>query len=104
MEVEDLNDCQLDVAAHQPENFGGRVIISFEMQNVGTGVKQNFQLSKGTSTGVDELPAAEELTGNNAIVRSEEVYNLCGQRLPRLTRGINIVRNREGCARKIYIK
>ena len=35
VEVESLNDCDLDVAAHQPEEFGGRFLISFELQNVG---------------------------------------------------------------------
>lgn len=104
VEVEDLNDCQLDVAAHQPENFGGRVIISFEMQNVGAGVKQNFQLSRGTSTGVESLPEADEWTGNDFSNGSAEVYNLCGQCLPRLARGINIVRSPGGCARKVLVK
>ena len=104
VEVESLNDCDLDVAAHQPEEFGGRILISFELQNVGAGVKQNFQLTKGTSTGVDKMPELDEWTVDILNGKSGNVYNLCGQRLPHLVKGINIVRNHNGCARKVYIK
>lgn len=104
VEVENLNDCNLDVAVHQPEEFGGRVLISFELQNVGIGVKQNFQLTKGTSTGVVDLHEFDENTDAGNIGTLEGVYNLCGQRLPHFVKGINIVRNTDGCAHKIYIK
>ena len=104
VEVENLNDCNLDVAAHQPEDFSGRVLISFELQNVGIGLKQNFQLTKGTSTGVDKMPEFDEWTVDNLSRRPEKVYNLSGQRLPHLVKGINIVRNHNGCAQKVYIK
>ena len=104
VEVENLNECSLDVAAHQPENFSGRVLISFEMQNIGAGVKQNFQLSKGTSTGLDELPETDKQTDGTVSSRTGEVYNLSGQRQARLGRGINIVRTSEGRTHKIFIK
>jgi hypothetical protein len=83
VEVASLNDCNLNIAAYQPENFSGRVLISFEMQNVGAGVKQNFQLSRGTSTGVDELPEADERTEDYVSGQPMEVYNLSGQRQTR---------------------
>ena len=104
VEVESLNDCSLDIVAHRPENFNGRVMISFEMQNVGAGVKQNYQLSKGNTTGVEALPEDSELTDGVQNSRPAEIYNLCGQRLPHLGRGINIVRNPGGCAHKVYMK
>ena len=87
-----------------PENFSGRVLISFEMQNVGAGVKQNFQLSRGTSTGVDELPEADERTEDYVSGQPMEVYNLIGQRQTRPRRGINIVRDPEDRAHKICVK
>ena len=79
-------------------------MISFEMQNVGAGVKQNYQLSKGNATGVEALPEDSELTDGVQNSRPAEIYNLCGQRLPHLGRGINIVRNPGGCAHKVYMK
>ena len=104
VEVASLNDCNLNIAAYQPENFSGRVLISFEMQNVGAGVKQNFQLSRGTSTGVDELPEADERTEDYVSGQPMEVYNLIGQRQTRPRRGINIVRDPEDRAHKICVK
>ena len=104
LEVDNLNNCSLDIAAHKPEGFSGRLIISFEMQNVGVGVKQNYQLSKGTSTGVEDLLGDSECTERGKDGTSVEVYNLCGQPQPHLVKGINIVRNSEGCARKVYMK
>ncbi len=104
VEVESLNDCCLDMAAHKPENFGGRVLISFEMQAVGTGVKQNFQLSRATSTGVEELPEDNKQTEDNQSNSHSTIYNLSGQHLPCMVSGINIVLNHNGCARKIYMK
>ena len=102
VEVENLNDFSINITTHKPDNFNGRVIISFEMQNVGVGVKQNYQLSKGTSMGVEELPEHSDSYSKDG--RLKEVYNLCGQRLPHLTKGINIVHNPDGFAQIIYIK
>ena len=104
VEVENLNDFSLDIATHKPENFSGRVLISFEMQAIGTGVKQNFQLSRGTSTLVEELPEDNKQTEDCQSNSPSTIYNLSGQHLPCLVPGINIVRNHNGCARKVYIK
>lgn len=104
VEVENLNDFSIDIASHKPENFSGRVLISFEMQNIGASVKQNFQLSQGTLTPVVEIPEDNKLTDDHQGSSPCTVYNLSGQRLPHLTRGINIVRNPDGCAHKIYMK
>lgn len=104
LEVDNLNNCSLDIAAHKPDGFSGRLIISFEMQNVGVGVKQNYQFSKGTSTGMEDLLGDSECTDRGKDGTSVEVYNLCGQPQPHLVKGINIVRNSEGCARKVYMK
>lgn len=67
------------------------------------GVKQNFQLSKSTSTGIDELPD-DERTEGHVSGQPTEVYNLSGQRLSHLERGIKIVRDTEGRAHKISVK
>lgn len=104
VEVENLNDFSLDIATHKPENFSGRVLISFEMQAIGTGVKQNFQLSRGTSTLVEELPEDNKQTEDCQSNSPSTIYNLSGQHLPCLVPGINIVRNHNGCAHKVYIK
>lgn len=104
VQVESLNDFNIDVLAHQPESFNRRVFITFEMQNIGAGVKQNYQLSVGNSTGVEEV-----LEDNGGLISDQngqqvEVFDLSGQRLPYLCRGINIVRKSDGSAHKIYIK
>ena len=80
------------------------MLISFEMQNIGAGVKQNFQLSKGTSTGLDELPETDKQTDGTVSSHTGEVYNLSGQRQARPGRGLNIVRTSEGRTHKIFIK
>ncbi|MBR1789972.1 MAG: hypothetical protein IJ762_12465 [Bacteroidaceae bacterium] len=98
--VETLNDFTIDVASHKPANFSGRLIISFEMQSVGSGVKQNFQLTKGSATGIEAIPE-ESAQGNGT--QSEAIYNLSGQQIPHLTRGVNIVRTADGLTRKVYV-
>ncbi len=102
VEVSDLNDFTIDVAAHQPSDFSGRVIISFEMEAVGTGVKQRFQLSRGIAVGVgavqQDLPSSQRDSGP-----SDATYNLSGQRTPHTVQGINILRNADGHTRKIYM-
>ena len=98
--VETLNDFTIDVVSHKPANFSGRLIISFEMQSVGSGVKQNFQLSKGSATGIEAIPE-ESAQGNGT--QSEAIYNLSGQQIPHLTRGVNIVRTADGLTRKVYV-
>ena len=102
VKVDDMNDFSIDVAAHQPTDFSGRVLISFEMQSVGVNVKQNFQLSRGTSSGMNEVRDDEGLSSNRNDGRQKEVYNLGGQQLSHCVRGINIVRNAGGLARKIF--
>ena len=54
------------------------------------------------SMGVEELPEHSDSYSKDG--RLKEVYNLCGQRLPHLTKGINIVHNPDGFAQIIYIK
>ncbi len=125
-EVESLNATSLDLAAHQPEGFNGRVVITFEMRNVGAGLKQNYQLSRGTSTGihgvlteadasgtvVDVMPATgakgqageRVCTGSGKGGTVMKVYNVSGRPQGQLVKGINIVRNADGCARKVYMK
>ena len=98
--VETLNDFTIDVASHKPANFSGRLIISFEMQSVGSGVKQNFQLTKGSATGIEAIPE-ESAQGNGT--KSEAIYNLSGQQIPHLTRGVNIIHTADGLTRKVYV-
>lgn len=98
--VETLNDFTIDVASHKPANFSGRLIISFEMQSVGSGVKQNFQLTKGSATGIEAIP---EESAQGSGTQSEAIYNLSGQQIPHLTRGVNIVRTADGLTRKVYV-
>jgi hypothetical protein len=52
--------------------------------------------------GVEELPEHSDSYSKDG--RLKEVYNLCGQRLPHLTKGINIVHNPDGFAQIICIK
>lgn len=102
VQVDDLNDFTIDVAAHQPAGFNGRILISFEMHAVGMGVKQNFRLTKGTTTGVEDV-LGNDLPSGEKGASPEAVYNLSGQQMPHAARGINIVRNAEGRAHKVYI-
>jgi hypothetical protein len=104
VEVESLNDCSIDVAAHKPDSFNGRVTISFELQNVGMGVKQNFQLSRGSSSGVEGFLEDSDGMGRGNDGRPQEVYNPCGQRQPQLVKGINIVHSPDGSTQKVYVK
>ncbi|MBQ1665544.1 MAG: hypothetical protein II061_05710 [Bacteroidaceae bacterium] len=104
VEVESLNDCSIDVAAHKPDSFNGRVTISFELQNVGMGVKQNFQLSRGSSSGVEGFLEDSDGMGRGNDGRPQEVYNPCGQRQPQLVKGINIVHSPDGSTQKIFVK
>ena len=104
VEVESLNDCSIDVAAHKPDSFNGRVTISFELQNAGMGVKQNFQLSRGSSSGVEGFLEDSDGMGRGNDGRPQEVYNPCGQRQPQLVKGINIVHSPDGSTQKIFVK
>lgn len=100
VEVEDMNNFTIDIAAHKPTDFNGRIIISFDMQSVGSSVKQNYQLSQGTATGIKHI---EALTPANTEGK-EAVYNLQGQRMNALHKGINIVRSSNGQCSKVFIK
>lgn len=100
VQVESLNDCFLDIAAYKPSDFNGRLIISFEMQSVGTGVKQNFQLTKGNATGIGLIPKDSTDKGS---ARTTAIYDLNGRRMRQLVRGTNIVSYSDGLTHKVYV-
>lgn len=100
VQVESLNDCSLDIAAYKPSDFNGRLIISFEMQAVGTGVKQNFQLTKGNATGIGLIPKDSTDKGT---ARTTAIYDLNGRRMRHLVRGTNIVSYSDGLTHKVYV-
>ncbi len=100
VEVEDLNNFFIDVSAYKPADASGRVLISFEMEAVGTGVKQNFQLTRGSATVVEEVPDA---MSGDGCAHPEVIYNLSGQRISCPERGINIIRHPDGSVRKVRV-
>lgn len=102
IKVDDLNDFTIDIASHQPSDFNGRVLISFEMEDVGTGVKQNFQLTRGSDTGINEVYDTDD-NPNNGKGDSSAIYNLNGQRLSHPTKGINIIYGSDGLSHKVYV-
>ena len=101
IEVDDLNDFTIDVAGHKPSGFSGRVLVSFEMQAVGAGVKQKFQLSRGSATGVEAVRGTEATDRNTG--KAPAVYSLGGQRRARLLRGVNVVRDAAGAGHKVFV-
>ena len=101
IQVEDFNNFIINVAEHKPENYSGRILISFEMQNVGAGVKQNFQLSRESSSGINDI-LPDNPTNDSMDSAVEAIYNVNGQRMSELSHGINIIRMSNGASRKIY--
>ncbi|MBQ3780914.1 MAG: hypothetical protein II801_03915 [Bacteroidaceae bacterium] len=94
--VDNLNDFVIPVAEHQPADFNGRVILTCDMASIGSGVKQNFQFSEGTPTGISTpTPTAGE-------VQEEAFYDLTGRRMHH-AEGLCIVRHTDGSTQKIYV-
>lgn len=100
VEVDNLNDCTIPVAAHAPADFSGRVLISFEMAVVGAGVKQNFQLAEGVPTAIRAIGADGQAAAG--ATAHQHIYSLSGQQLSRLSPGVNIVRQPDGSAHKLF--
>ena len=94
--VDNLNDCTLEIDAHKPDDFSGRIILTCDMLALGAGVQQVFQFAVGTATSISEPVSTEETKGVEAI------YDLMGHRLP-YAQGLCIVRNKDGSTRKIYV-
>ncbi len=63
------------------------------------GEEQTFTTG-GDPTGIESLPATESAEKTEAT----EVYDLSGRRLPKMQRGINIVRYPDGKVRKVMVK
>ncbi len=101
VEVENLNNFIINVAEHKPEDYNGRILISFEMQNVGAGVKQNFQLSRESSSGINDV-LSDQQSNDNSDSDVKAIYNVNGQRLSELSHGINIIRMTNGSSKKVY--
>ena len=117
VKVANLNDFTIDLTTHRPASFSGRVMLTCDMEAVGTGVKQNFQFTRGNAEtiGIQEMNQ-DESTKQNSIY---EVYDLQGRCVssssilhparstihsPRLPQGIYVVRNSDHSTKKILIK
>lgn len=101
VEVDNLNDFTLPLSAYKPSDFGGRVILSFDMNAVGQGVKQNYQLGVGSATAIDPVPSIDPSVASP--LQSFQVYTPSGLRIPAPLPGINIVKANNGNTRKIFV-
>ena len=104
IEVPDINDFTIELAAHKPDNFNRRVMLTCEMNEIGNGVKQNFQFTKGTQTDIGSINAdlqSDVLYGGEI----KEIYNLSGQRISHpQTNEICVIRLSDGTTRKVYLR
>ena len=103
VKVPNLNDFTIELAAHQPEDFNRRVIITCDMAGVGAGVKHNFQFTEGLPTGIS-TPQTETMPTEAGNATLKDIYNLNGQRMDHLHQGVvNVLRFNDGSTQKVYV-
>ncbi len=80
VKVDNIKDFTVDLKAHAPNNFGGRVVLTFELGNVGASKKASFQLHRmdevslaslcTDSVGVNEVLLSAGLAGRTDLVKA----------------------------------
>lgn len=85
----------IDVRAHAPEGFGGRVIVTFIMQDCGAGAKADIRATAADG----ESAAIRAVKSSKLKAHSSKAYDLAGRPLSTATRlqipGIYIVNNKK---------
>ena len=89
-QVEDFSDFDIPLKAEAPEGWTGRAIITFELSSMGKGAKADIRLMPGNdddATGIKNLDVNDNFNG--------AIYNVAGQRLQKMQKGVNIVGGRK---------
>ncbi len=82
VKITDIHDFTIDVNKYKPKDSNGRIIITFEMCNMGKGAKANFQLLKNDESSINNLELKK--TENNTM------YSPTGIRINKKYKGLVI--------------